>query len=63
MESDMVDSDDDGKFDNDYEKEGTLDEDLLGNIGILCKRCKRLQNCYQKVEGGIEIIKILCEAN
>jgi hypothetical protein len=32
---DVVESDDDKEYDNDYEKEGMLDEDLLRKIGIL----------------------------
>jgi hypothetical protein len=34
----MVDSDDDKEYDNNYEKEGTLDDNLLRKIGFLRKR-------------------------
>ncbi len=37
-----MESDDDEEYDNNYEEEGTLDDNLLRKIGILCKRCKEL---------------------
>jgi hypothetical protein len=45
---DMVESDDDNKYHNNYEEEGTLDEDLLRKIGILHKKCKEYKNVIKR---------------
>ncbi len=53
-----MDLDDDDMYNNYYEKEGTLNDNLLRKIGIFCKRSKDYKTVIKKAENEIEIIEI-----
>jgi hypothetical protein len=54
---DVVESDDDKEYDNNYEEEGTSDEDLLRKIGILCKRCKGYNIVIKRLKMELRLLK------
>ncbi len=52
-----MESDNDNEYDNNYEEEGTLDEDLLRKIGILCKRCKEYKHSIKRLQMELRLLK------
>ncbi len=52
-----MDSDDDDKCDNNYEKEGTVDDNLMRMIGILCKRCKDYKIIIKRLKMELRLSK------
>ncbi len=51
--------DDDKECDNDYEEEGTSDDDLLRKIGILCKRCRQYKIVIKRPKMDLRLSKSL----
>jgi hypothetical protein len=54
---DMVASDDDKEYDEDYEEEGRSDDDLLRKIGILCNRCKGYKSIIKRLRMELRFSK------
>ncbi len=52
-----MESDGDEEYDNNYEEEGTLDDDLLRKIGILCKRCKEYKFFIKRLKMELRLLK------
>ncbi len=52
-----MESDDDGENDNDYEEEGTSDDDQLRKIEILHKRCKEYKIVINRQKMELRLLK------
>ncbi len=54
---DMVASDDYNKYDDDYEEEGRLDDELLRKIGMLCNKCKEYKSIIKGLRMELRLSK------
>jgi hypothetical protein len=54
---DMVGSDDDDVYDDDYEDEGRLDDELLRKIGMLCKKCVDYKSIVKRLRMDLRLSK------
>ncbi len=50
-------SDDDDEYDDNYEEEGRLDDDLLRKIGILCNKCKEYESIIKRLRMEWRLLK------
>jgi hypothetical protein len=54
---DMVELDDYVEYDNNYEEDGTSDDDLLRKIVIVCKRCKEYTIIIKRLKMELRLLK------
>jgi hypothetical protein len=47
---DMVASDDDNEYDEDYEDKGRSDDELLMKIGMLCQKCIEYKRIIRRLK-------------
>ncbi len=52
-----MESDDDEEYDSNYEEEGTLDNNLLRMMEILCKRCKEYKIVIKRLKMELRLSK------
>ncbi len=53
----MVASDDDNKYDDNYEDKGRLDDKLLRKIGMLCKKCIEYESIIKRMKMDLKLSK------
>jgi hypothetical protein len=54
---DMVASDDDDEYDEDYEDKGRSDDDLLRKIGMLCQKCIKYKRILKRLKMDLRLSK------
>jgi hypothetical protein len=54
---DMVVSDDDDEYDEDYEDKGRLDDALLRKIGMLCQKCVEYERIIKRLKMDLRLLK------
>jgi hypothetical protein len=54
---DMVASDDDDEYDEEYKDEGGLDEDPLRKIGMLCQKCIEYKRIIKRLKMDLRLSK------
>jgi hypothetical protein len=54
---DMVATDDDDEYDEDYEDKGRLDDELLRKIGMLCQKCVEYKRIMKKLKMDLRLLK------
>jgi hypothetical protein len=54
---DMVAPDDDDEYDDDYDKEGRSDDELLRKIGMLYNKCKEYESIIKRLRMELRLSK------
>jgi hypothetical protein len=54
---DMVMSDDEDEYDEDYEDKGSLDDDLLRKIGMLCQKYVEYKRIIKRLNMDLRLLK------
>ncbi len=50
-------SDDGNEYDDDYEDEGRLDDELLRKIGMLCQKCIEYESIIKRLRMDLRLLK------